>query len=67
MHAVDWVLVGRDAVATGDLVSAEPGGMPIYRVVAVENGQALLQDEDHEDVRRLPLDRLLWKARPDQP
>jgi hypothetical protein len=62
MSAVDWVLLTNDAVSVGDLVSTEAGGMPIYRVVAVANGQAWLQPEHGPAVQLMPLDRFFWKA-----
>jgi hypothetical protein len=33
MRGLDWVLLSTDAVSVGDLVSADAGGLPIYRVV----------------------------------
>lgn len=62
MSAVDWVPLAKDAVKAGDVVSADAGGMPIYRVIAVADGEVLLQDEQHAGVQRAPLDRLHWKA-----
>ena len=62
MCAVDWVLLARNAVSVGDAVSADAGGMPIYRVVAVADGQAWLQDEQHANLRQAPLDSFPWKV-----
>jgi hypothetical protein len=62
MSAVEWVPLSGAAVEAGDLVSAEAGGMPIYRVVAVEEGRAWLQGERPAAVQVLPLDRFHWKA-----
>jgi hypothetical protein len=62
MSGVDWVFLAGVAVEVGDLVSAEAGGMPIYRVVAIKDGQAWLQSEEHAALRTMPLDRLHWKA-----
>ena len=62
MCAVDWALVAKDAVNVGDEVSADAGGMPIYRVVALADGLAWLQDDRHADLRQAPLDRFPWKA-----
>jgi hypothetical protein len=64
MRGLDWVLLAKDAVAVGDMVSADAGGMPIYRVVAVADGKAWLQAGQRPTVEILPLDRLLWKAAP---
>jgi hypothetical protein len=61
MSAVDWVFVSEDAVNVGDTVSADAGGMPVYRVVALANGVAVLQDEHHADLLQAPLGRFHWK------
>jgi hypothetical protein len=61
MGAVDWVFVSEDAVSVGDTVSADAGGMPVYRVMALANGQALLEDEQHAGQMQAPLDRFPWK------
>ena len=62
MGAVVWVPLAADAVKVGDLVSTDAGGMPIYRVVAVADAQALLEGEGSSGVRTMPLERLHWKA-----
>jgi hypothetical protein len=62
MGAVDWVLLRNEAVSVGDLVSADAGGLPIYRVVAIADGQAWLQDDRRAAVQVLPLDHLRWKV-----
>jgi hypothetical protein len=62
MRGLDWVLLSTDAVSVGDLVSADAGGLPIYRVVKVADGQAWLQDDRRSGVQVMPLDRLRWKA-----
>ncbi|MDB5448553.1 MAG: hypothetical protein JWQ97_3870, partial [Phenylobacterium sp.] len=49
-------------VKPGDVISTDAGGMPIYRVVAVENGQALLQSEHDPALRVMPVARFRWKA-----
>ena len=61
MSAIDWIFLANEAPAVGDLVSAEAGGMPIYRVVAVEAGKAGLQG-DGSPAELMPLDRMHWKA-----
>jgi len=67
MSAVDWVLLAGETVKVGDLVSAEAGGMPIYRVVAVADGQAWLQGEREPAPSVKALDGFRWKgsAHPD--
>jgi hypothetical protein len=62
MSAIDWVLAATDTVKAGDLVSAGAGGMPIYRVVAVEGGQAWLQGDRDPAIQMMPLHRFHWKA-----
>jgi hypothetical protein len=62
MSAVDWVCLAGNAAKPGDLVSTEAGGMPIYRIIAIEDGQAWLECEEPAGVRRMPLDRFRWKA-----
>lgn len=59
-----WTLLNHAAerpVEVGDLVSAEPGGMPIYRVVAVDGSHVRLQDERHP-AQELPLERFRWRS-----
>ena len=62
MSAIDWVLVANDGVRVGDLVSTDAGGMPIYRVIAVDGGQAWLRGERDRAIRKAPLHRFHWKA-----
>lgn len=62
--AVEWRLLDHAAdspVNVGDLVSRDAGGMPIYWVMAVENGRALLRSED-EGLQRLPLATFRWRG-----
>ena len=61
MSALQWVLSSQDDVHVGDVVSADAGGMPIYKVTAILGSEALLEDEQHAPVRA-PLDRFPWKA-----
>jgi hypothetical protein len=67
LGGVDWVLLDRTAgaaVQVGDLVSADAGCMPIYRVIALEDDRAWLRDSQHDIVRVLPLSVFHWKAAP---
>ena len=61
MSALQWVLSSQEDVHVGDVVSADAGGMPIYRVMAILGREALLEDEQHTPVRAL-LERFPWKA-----
>ena len=63
LSAVDWVLLtGDSAIEVGDIVSADAGGMPIYRVVALADGKAWLNDDEHPAPQEMPVDRFRWKA-----
>ena len=63
LSAVDWVLLSGNAdIEVGDIVSADAGGMPIYRVVALADGKAWLNDEEHAAQQVMPVDRFRWKA-----
>jgi hypothetical protein len=62
LSVVDWVLLDPAAVRVGDVVSADAGGMPTYRVVAVEDGRAWLNDGQHETLWILPVAAFRWKA-----
>ena len=60
---VNWVLLDRSqAVQVGDLVSADAGGMPTYRVIAVDQDRAWLRDGLHSLDWVLPLSSFHWKA-----
>ena len=64
---IDWMLLnGLDAepAQVGDLVSAAAGGMPTYRVVALDGELARLRDEQHAREEISPLSRFRWKACP---
>jgi hypothetical protein len=43
-------------------VSAEAGGLPVYRVLKLEDGRAWLRDEEHNADMISPLGRFRWKA-----
>lgn len=65
-RAVEWVLMDKTAhtaVHVGDKVSVDAGGMPIYEVVALDGGRALLTDERRTAVRHMPLDLFRWVGR----
>jgi hypothetical protein len=61
MSALQWVFSSQDDVHVGDVISADAGGMPIYKVMAILGSEAVLEDEQHASVRA-PLDRFPWKA-----
>ena len=60
--AVDWVLLDNAGVQVGDLVSADAGGMPTYRVVDLQGGRAWVRDGAHDFVWDLPVSVFRWKA-----
>jgi hypothetical protein len=62
---VDWIFVDSatpDSVRVGDLVSADAGGLPTYRILALQDGRAWLRDEEHKSDLISPLGRFRWKA-----
>ena len=62
---VDWALLdhtAKEPVRIGDMVSTDAGGMPIYRVMALAAGRALLEDERHAAPREMPLAAFRWRA-----
>ena len=64
-RAIDWILSDYTAgpPKVGDLLSTEPGGMPIYQVTAVEQGRVVLAAEDDAVVCPSSLDALRWRGR----
>jgi len=65
--AVDWLYLNpanETEVRVGDLISAEAGGMPIYRVMAIRDGRAWLNDLDDGTDRVTLLRAFYWKAVP---
>ena len=62
---VDWALLDHAAsepVRVGDMVSADAGGMPIYRVMAYEGGRALVAGEQASPARDMPLAAFRWRG-----
>jgi hypothetical protein len=62
LTAVEWICLKERAIEVGDVVSADAGGMPIYRVAAVVDGQVWLRDDEHAEDQVMPLACLHWKA-----
>ena len=65
LGSVDWVYLDTtapDGVSVGDLVSAAAGGLPTYRVTALDGLRAWLKDDLRGDDQVLPLSALHWKA-----
>jgi hypothetical protein len=62
---IDWeFLDGRAArgVRAGDIVSADAGGLPIFRVMSLEAGRAWLREIDTGADQVTPLTLFHWKA-----
>ncbi len=67
MPALQWELLDHaaaDPVRSGDLVSADAGGMPIYRVIGLE-GRAVRLDpaQERPSAPIMPLDAFRWRGR----
>ena len=63
LNVVDWTLLTQKTARVGDLVSADAGGMPIYRIVALDEGRAWLAGQaGAAEVREASLSRFCWKA-----
>jgi len=64
-HAVEWTARDHTApepVIVGDVVSAEAGGMPIYRVLALESGRAWVAAVPGAPPHAMSLKRFQWRA-----
>jgi hypothetical protein len=64
LHHLNWAPIdtAREPVHVGDLVSADAGGMPIYSVVAVEEGRAWVAARLGAPARAMPLDGFRWRG-----
>jgi hypothetical protein len=63
-RAIDWILseYAPGPPKVGDLLSVEPGGMPIYQVTEVSGGLVSLRDETHPPVQVRSLDGFRWRG-----
>ena len=62
---IDWILLNgltRETAQVGDLVSADAGGMPTYRILALDGDVARVRDEAHACEEISPISRFRWKA-----
>jgi hypothetical protein len=62
---IDWEFMDSDVargVRTGDFVSAAAGGLPIYRVMSLDQGRAWLRDVETGADQVTPLTLFHWKA-----
>jgi len=65
-RTLDWTPMDHSAkqpARAGDLVSAHAGGMPIYRVLAVEGGRAWVATGEDAPARAMLLEGFRWIAR----
>ncbi len=60
-QARHWNIIDRDGIAPGDLVSAEAGGLPVYRVLALQDRRLWLREERSGRDHILPADAMRWK------
>ncbi len=56
-----WVTIPRGGLKSGDLVSAEAGGLPIYRVLEVHDQRTWLREERTGRDHIAPVSALRWK------
>ncbi len=56
-----WARLGEGEAAVGDLVSAEAGGLPTYRVVGVEGGRLWMREAQSGRDHIAPLAAMCWK------
>jgi hypothetical protein len=64
---IDWVYLDKADEAhvhVGELISADAGGLPIYRVMSLSSGRAWLKDLRDGADRVSPLAAFHWKALP---
>jgi hypothetical protein len=59
--ALHWVTIGRGGLKPGDRVSAEAGGLPIYRVLVVQDHRVWLKEERTGRDHVAPADALRWR------
>ena len=64
MANVEWSYIDRETPApirSGDLVSREAGGLPIYEVVAVDGGRLWLREALSNRDFVMPVDSMRWR------
>jgi hypothetical protein len=64
-RTIEWVYLNpanRAEVGVGELVSADAGGLPIYRVMAIRDGRAWVRDLQAGVDRVVALSAFHWKA-----
>ncbi|HEV7386536.1 MAG TPA: hypothetical protein VGN89_16750 [Phenylobacterium sp.] len=64
-NTVYWSLLddaAAEPVKVGDMVSADAGGLPIYRVMALEPGRAWVATVMGAPARAMPLAGFRWRG-----
>jgi hypothetical protein len=59
-HVRQWTVIDRSRIAVGDLVSAEAGGLPVYRVLALQDRRLWLREERTGRDHIVPVDAMRW-------
>jgi hypothetical protein len=62
---IEWRYLDEEEKPTlkvGEVVSAEAGGMPIYRIMSLNDGRAWLRNLDDGSDRLCPLSQFHWRA-----
>ena len=62
---IEWLYLHAEdegSVSVGDVVSADAGGMPIYRVMSLTDGRAWLKNLDDGSDHLAPLHAFHWRA-----
>jgi hypothetical protein len=62
---IDWILLDHasgEVAREGDLISADAGGMPVYRVLALADRRAWVRDERDGGDLIMPIGQFRWKA-----
>jgi len=62
---VDWEFLGPQDCADvqiGDVICADAGGLPAYRVLGLADGRAILRSLETAAERLAPLTAFHWKA-----
>ena len=64
-HHINWILLDGatgDTAHVGDLISADAGGLPVYRVLGLQDRRAWLKDERDGSNHIMPLGQFRWRA-----
>jgi hypothetical protein len=62
---IDWILLDPatgEIARVGDLISADAGGLPVYRVLALADRRAWVRDDRDASDHILPIGQFRWKA-----